>query len=146
MAPAAPEIARSADRCLRQWRDIVLRCRRSRCLPFARRIEGKIDLRQREAGQFHVEVEIDQSLQFDRQQVLVPARIQGELVVGQDVGPAFGFAHVRKTHRRHLRHAERPCRQHPAMAGDDGVIIGDQHRVGEAEAIDAVGDLADLPS
>jgi hypothetical protein len=32
------------------------------------------------------------------------------------------------------------------MAGDDGVVVGDQHGVGEAEAVDAVGDLADLSS
>src|SRR3546814_2239233 len=32
----------------------------------------------------------------------------------------------------------------PAVAGDDAVLVVDQDRVGEAEAGDAVGDLADL--
>jgi hypothetical protein len=30
------------------------------------------------------------------------------------------------------------------VPGDDLVIIADQHRVGEAEPLDAVGDLLDL--
>ena len=33
---------------------------------------------------------------------------------------------------------------HTAMSGEDGHLLVDQHRVGETEALDAVGDLADL--
>ncbi len=35
-------------------------------------------------------------------------------------------------------------RQHPAVAGDDLIIVADQDRVGESEALDAFRDLLDL--
>jgi hypothetical protein len=36
------------------------------------------------------------------------------------------------------------ARAHPAMSGQDHVLLVDQHRVGESESADAVGDLAHL--
>ena len=33
----------------------------------------------------------------------------------------------------------------PAMAGQDGAVLVDEHRVGEAECFEAFGDLLELP-
>ena len=53
-----------------------------------------------------VEVEIDQRLQLDRQDLLVPAGIQRELVVGQDIGAALLGRQMRQPQRRHRLQAE----------------------------------------
>ena len=49
-----------------------------------------------------------------------------------------------KAKRGDALHAKELGGFHPAMSGDDLVIVADQDRVGEAEFPDAVGDLADL--
>ena len=46
--------------------------------------------------------------------------------------------------RRNALHPEKLGSLDPAMPGDDLVVIADQDRVGEAELLDAVGDLPDL--
>lgn len=51
---------------------------------------------------------------------------------------------MRQTERRDGLPAQELGRLHPAMAGHDLVIVADEHRVGEAKALDAGGDLADL--
>jgi hypothetical protein len=58
-----------------------------------RLLEEEVDLRNREPGQFDVELEVDEALQLDCQELLVPAGLLGELVVSQDIGPLFGLAH-----------------------------------------------------
>ena len=45
-------------------------------------------LGERKAGQCDVEFEIE-GLQLDRKQLMIPPGIQGELVVGDDIGPAL---------------------------------------------------------
>jgi hypothetical protein len=107
-------------------------------------IEQHIDLGQGEAGDLDVEFQIDQRLQLDCQHLAVPAGIEGQLVVGQHIGPALGRIEVGQAQRRNTLHAQQLCGFHPAVAGDDLVIIADQDRIGEAEALNAVGDLPDL--
>ena len=107
-------------------------------------IERQVDLGQREAGNGDIELKINQSLQFECQQPLIPAGIQRELVVGQDIGPPLLRRQMRQPQHRHLRHADLPGRQHPPVARDDLVIVADKHRIGKAEAADAVGDLGHL--
>ena len=53
---------------------------------FARVVEHAIDLGEAEAGQVDFELEVDQPLQLDRQDRLVPAGVERELVVAEDVG------------------------------------------------------------
>jgi len=46
----------------------------------------------------------------------------------------------------HRRPPEKPCRLHPAMAGQDRLLGVDQHRVQKAEGLDAGRDLLQLLS
>ena len=79
-----------------------------------------------------------------REQGLVPAGVQGELVVGEHVGALLGLAQAGKLDHRHRVKPELPGREQPAMAGDDAVLAVDQDRVGPAERLDGGGDLRDL--
>ena len=105
-----------------------------------------VDLGDGEAGDAEVEVELglEQPGELDGEHLLVPAGVQRKLVVGEDIGALLGGGHGRDQPAGHRREAEQPRRGHPAVAGQDGVRLVDQHRVGEAEGADAVGDLADL--
>ena len=96
-------------------------------------IEQQIDLGEREAGDLHVEFQIDEGLQFDREQLAVPAGVQGQLVVGDDIGPALRRIEVGQAKRRNALHPEKLGGFDPAMPGDDLVVIADQDRIGEAE-------------
>jgi hypothetical protein len=43
---------------------------------------------------------------------------------------------VRQHDARHLLHAQQRRSEHPTVAGDDAVLLVDQHRVGETELSD----------
>jgi hypothetical protein len=107
-------------------------------------VENEIDICQAEAGKLDIEVEVDQSLKLDREQLLVPASVQRKLIVRDDVGPSLRFREVREPQHRHSLHTEQPCYRYPPMAGDDLIIVPDQHRVGKAEPRDRVRDLPNL--
>ena len=83
-------------------------------------------------------------LQLDRQHLLIPAGIERQLVVGQHIGPPLRRIEMGQAQRRHAVHAEQLGGLDPAMAGDDLAVVADQHRIGEAEPLDAVGDLPNL--
>ena len=107
-------------------------------------LEDDVDLRHLEPGQLDLDVEVDQALQLDRQKLLVPAGLLGELVVGQDVGALIGLAQMRQPAGGHRVDAEELGGFHAAMAGDDLLVIVDQDRIAEAELLDALRDLPDL--
>ena len=71
------------------------------------------------------------------EQVLVPAGLEREFVVGEDVGALLVLGHVVEPQTEHLGHAEPLCRGHAPVAGQDRSRLVDQHRVGEAELLDA---------
>ena len=98
------------------------------------------------AGDRHVEVDDDlgQVLQFDREDLGVPAGSRGELVVGQDIGALLVVAEMLDAESRNLSHAEIPPAAHPSVAGDDHAVLVDQNRIDEAERLQAVGDQLDL--
>ena len=137
--PSEPEIARDGSR---QSSDRAGEGPRPR-LPPGRLgsspgvVEEEVDLGEREAGELDVELEIDEGLQLDREDIAVPAGVQRELVVGDHVGPALRRAQVGQPERRHALQAEQLGGLDPAVTGDDLVLIADQDRVGEAEALDA---------
>ena len=97
-----------------------------------------------EADQPEVEAELGKVGQLEPQQRLVPAGVQGQLVVGEHIGALLRLAHVRELDHRHPLQPELPCRQHPAMPGDDAARAIDQHRVRPAELPDAGRDLRHL--
>ena len=105
-----------------------------------------VELGDREAGDPNVEVEVrgHQRPQLCGEQVLVPAGIEREFVVGEDIGALLGLAQVLDLQTGHRGQAQLGGRSHAAVAGQDRARLVDQHRRGEAELPDAGGDLADL--
>jgi hypothetical protein len=149
MAVEPPNISWPGDsggRITGRERDLVLGFRFGwtvRC-SLSRLIEYEVNFGRRKTGELDVEVEGHEALQFDCQQLLVPARVQCELVVGQHIGSPLRLIEVSEAHRRHTFHADQLCGLDPPMARDDLAVLPDQHRVGKAEPADAVGDLPDL--
>ena len=97
-----------------------------------------------EADQVEVEALVPQPGQLFRQQRVVPARLQGELVVGDQIRPLLRLAQVLEPDHRHLGQPELARREQPAMAGEDAALLVDQHRVGPAELDHRRRDLIDL--
>jgi hypothetical protein len=102
------------------------------------------DLQLAEAGERQIEAEAAEITEFQSEQILVPAGVQRELVVGNDVCPLLRLAQTGKLDDRYGCHPELPCRQQPPVAGYDAVLAVDQDRVGEAELADRRGNLRDL--
>jgi hypothetical protein len=53
------------------------------------RIEDEVDFRNLEACEFDLEAQGDEALQFDLEDFLIPARLFGKTVVGNDIGPSL---------------------------------------------------------
>ncbi len=107
-------------------------------------VEQLLDLICLEAGKAEVEPEGAEIGHLRRQHRIVPARIEGEPVVGEDVGALLRLAHVPELDHRHHVQLELPCRQEPAVAGHHAIVAVDEDRVGPAELEDRGGDLRDL--
>ena len=120
--PKLPDIARPAARWAVADGKQVVRgiAGLFRSQPF----DQAVDLGDREAGHADVEVEIDrqQSLQLLGQDLLVPAGIERQLVVGKHIGPLLLRRHVLEPDAGHLGHAEELRRLDPAVAGEDRVL------------------------
>ena len=74
----------------------------------------------------------------------LPARLQGELVVRDQVRPLLRLAQVLEPDHRHLGEPELARREQPAVAGEDAGVLVDQDRVGPAELDHRRRDLIDL--
>ncbi len=122
--------------------------RRSLCVgspaSFGDCVKHKLDFRARKAGDLRIELEIRERTQLDGERATIPAGVEGELIVGQRIGPALRRIEARKAKRRHAFQAQKLSGLQAAMPGDDFVVIVDEDRIGEAEPGDAVGDLPDL--
>jgi hypothetical protein len=92
MASEPPDIAGSGDgrSCISEGRNLVAGAGRTARRALLCLIEHEVDLGQREAGEFHVEVHLHEAIQLDRQHFAIPAGILRELVVRDDIGPALG--------------------------------------------------------
>lgn len=90
------------------------------------------------------EFEEKQRLELDGQHLLIPPGVEGQLVVGEHVGAALGLIEMRQLQGGYTVQPEQLGGLDAAMACDDLAVVADQDRIGEAEAGDAVGDLADL--
>ena len=96
------------------------------------------------AGQREVEAQALQLTQFDPQQVLVPAGIQRQLVVRDDVRPPLGLGPASRHHDRYLGQTETLGRQHPAVARNDRSGFVHKHRRSPPPFADRGRDLGDL--
>jgi hypothetical protein len=72
-----------------------------------------------------------------REHPAIPARVEGELVVGKD-------AHMRQSDGGSALHSEQHCSFHSPVPGEDLVVLADQNGVGEPEPLNAATDLLDL--
>ena len=102
------------------------------------------DLVLAEAGQRQVEAEAFEIAELQRQQFGIPAGVERQLVVGDDVGALLRFREPGELDDGHFGEPELACREQPAVAGDDAVVAIDQDRVGPAELADRGGDLGHL--
>ena len=143
MRTQLPDVTPSATGRSIIWQHIVSRI--TRLFGF-QSFNEPVDLGDGETSQLDAEVEIalHQGLQLFAQDLLVPAGIKGKLVVGNHIGTLFLKAHGLNEQTWHLGHAQKPCCLDPAMASQDCLLIVDKDRIGEAEALDAVGNLAQL--
>ena len=74
----------------------------------------------------------------------VPAGIQGELVVGEDIGAFLRLREVIENDHRHLGQANASGGEQASVSGQDSGSGVDQNRVGEAKFANTAGDLLDL--
>src|SRR6516225_9159690 len=107
-------------------------------------IEDEIDLGHFKAGDFNLEVHVDESLQLDRQDLAVPTRFLRELVVGQDVCALLCVAEMLDPQRGNAAETQSPCGLHASMTGDDRAGCVDQDRIEKSEAFDRSSNLLDL--
>ena len=99
-------------------------------------VEHEIDFSKAEPGQLDIELKVDEPLQLDRQNLPVPAGVERQLVVSDDVSAPLSVREMRQFDCRHGLPAQRAGGLHPAMAGNDLAVLGDQHRVGESKPAD----------
>ena len=97
-----------------------------------------------EAGEGEIEAEILQRLELSLEEFEVPAGIERQLVVGDDVGLLLGLAQAGEFDHRHLRQAELPGCEQPAVSGDDAIVAVDEDRVGETEGANGGSNLRHL--
>ena len=140
--PRTQRSPRLADRIFGRLRDLVLGLI-ARRLAVGQR-QQPLQLRGVEADQVEIEALVAEPRQLRRQQRVVPARLQGELVVGHQVRPLLRLAQVLEPDHRHLGEPELPRGEQPAVAGEDAALLVDQHRVGPAEFDHRGRDLIDL--
>lgn len=109
-------------------------------LPF----DDRVDFGQVKTGQLYGEVHVDQTLQLNCQDLVVPPRLFGQTVVGQDLSALFCVAQVINPLGRDLGPAKQLRRLNPTMARDDAVLAINEHRVYEAKLLNQCSDFADL--
>jgi hypothetical protein len=95
-------------------------------------------------GDVEVEIELQEALKLDGEQLAVPARVFGELVVGDDIGANLGVREVLEADRRHAFQTKQLGRLDAPMAGDDTARAIYQNWVCKPEPLYTGGDLADL--
>jgi hypothetical protein len=83
-------------------------------------------------------------VQLGGEHLLVPAGVERELVVGDDIGPVLRRREVVEHDHRHRVEPEPARRLEPSVAGDHGAVAGGEDRIGPAELHDAGGDLRHL--
>ncbi len=143
MSSQDPEIAGAADGPRWGRRQIVERVR-GLGGALALLVDHEIDFGEREAGEGEIEADIAERQQLVGEDVEIPAGVEGELVVGDDIGADFLGGEVGEAQGWHAFHPELLCGHDAAVSGDDGAVVRNEDGVGEAKASDAVGDLADL--
>jgi hypothetical protein len=138
-----PQITRAADRVLRGLGDVVLALvlAQRRAIQIPKQV---VEFLVREPHKIQIEIHVVQRRQFGAQQILIPASVFGQLVVGDHQGAALGIAQMVENDHRNRVDPELLRRQQAAMPGNDDIVRTGQDRVGEAELGNGCGDLCYL--
>ena len=139
-----PKIALSRDRRRNDRRHIIFRTWSNRrllgCL-----IQDRVDLSERETGDLQIlELQVQQTLIFDREHIAIPPRKLGNPVVGNDESLFVGLGKRIERHDRNELHVQRLRGLQSAMASDHLEIVCDENGIGEPEPRDRVGDELEL--
>ncbi len=89
-------------------------------------------------------MELDEVLQLDCQNVLIPSGELSNAVVREAIGAKLIGGQTADAQDRDLLDTQPPCSVHAAMAGDDCIISINQNRVHEAELAHRRHDDSDL--
>ena len=100
-----------------QGRDLVLTFRWDAWRALFGVVQENVDFGEGEAGEFDVELHLNEGLEFDRQDIAIPAGVLRKLVVGDHIGAALGLGEVGQPERRDALDAKELCCLDPAMAG-----------------------------
>ena len=106
-----------------------------------------VHLRDLEADHPEVKADVvggEETLQLLGQYLLIPAGVQGELVVSDNIGPFLSLGHVLDPETGHRLHPNALCGLDPTVSGEDRAGLVNQDGVGESERSDGVRDLAEL--
>ena len=95
-------------------------------------------------GNLEPQIEIEQLLQLHRHNLAIKLTLVAELVVCNDIGPAFGCGHMIKPDGWDAGQAKPLRRLRTTMAAENLALSVDQHRAVKAKALDRLGDLAHL--
>ena len=123
MATQQPQVAHACYWVTADRRDRILRRIAAIGIGLAGFIEHEVDLGQAEPGHLDIELQVDQRLQLDREDLLVPPGIERELVVGEHVGAPLGIGEMRQGQGRHPLHPKQLGRLDPAVPGNDLAIV-----------------------
>ena len=95
MRSKGPDVTGPRHRRAHSWRigNLVLRARQF-AIGLGGGVQHPVDVCRFEACKLDIEIEINELLQFDRQNFPVPPGLLGQPVVGQDVRPLLGCRQV----------------------------------------------------
>ncbi len=147
MAPHDPKVSRSAHSgsITPIQRNFVLGCRIGAVdCAIARFVDYDFGLGERKSGELDVKFEINKILQLDCEYLAVPAGVLRQFVVGDHVGASLDLRKVREAQHGDLRETKQLRRGNTTMARNNLAVVGRQHRIHEAEALDRRSNLLDL--
>ena len=142
MPPDHPHVAGTRHRVDGRFRNLIL----ARFV-----LPGESMVRQQDAkllvgepDQVQVEAVLLERGDFRAQHLFVPARVQRQLVVGNDQRPLLRRGQVRQHDDRDFLHPQLPGREKSGMPGDDDAVAVHQNGIRPAELADTGGYLSDL--
>lgn len=97
-----------------------------------------------EPDQVQVEAVLLERRDFRTQHLFVPARVQRQLVVGNNQRPLLRWRKVGQHNDRHFFHPELPGSEKSGMPGDDDAVAVHQNGIRPAELPDTGSYLGDL--
>ena len=82
--------------------------------------------------------------EFNTQKLIVPSRVESELVVGQDIGAPLGFGPSARHHDGHSIDTELAGRHHAPMTSNDAALLVNKYRVSPPPLANRGRNLRDL--